>query len=277
MNYRITKQNTGLIKRIRNIFISIIYVAYLHCRKLIRIKNTSTVYCTVLLYHSISDDEVFRFKEQMTILKQLTIPIPLDYNGPFKKDACYSMVTFDDAFKSVIDNALPEMRKLEIPFTLFIPAGQLGTNPGWFENAGEKDTSETISSADELLSIPSDIVTFGSHTIDHYNLRQLNYEKACVEIKESKKILESQLHKEIQYFAFPYGAYNSVLIACCLETGYKQIFSTIPEPPFQPLRNYLKGRIEIYLSDSKIEFMLKILGGYGWKARSKLIKDIFKA
>ena len=132
-------------------------------------------------------------------------------------------------------------------------------------DTGDRDESEIISSIDELLSIPSEIVTFGSHTINHNNLRQLDYEKACVEIRESKKMLESQLNKEIKYFAFPYGAYNSKLIECCHETGYKQIFSIAPESPFTPLRNYLKGRIEVNLSDWKIEFILKILGDMAGK------------
>ena len=234
------------------------------------------VYCTILLYHAIRDDEVVRFKKQMNILKKVTTAIPLDYNGPFDNKKFYSIITFDDAFKNVITNAAPELIKLNIPFTIFIPVGQLGSNAGWLTNSGHRDEHETVSSIDELLSIPPDIVTFGSHTINHHSLCQLDHESACVEIRESKSMLESQLQKKIEYFAFPHGAYNPRLIACCRETGYKQIFSIAPEPPITSLRNYLKGRIEINPSNWKIEFILKILGGYGWKALTRSVRRMLK-
>lgn len=239
-------------------------------------KKTNIVYCTIIFYHSIRDDEVLQFRKQMDIIKKLTTTIPLGYEGPFNNKVCYSIVTFDDAFRSVLKNALPDMENLEIPFTVFIPAGQLGANPGWLKDTGDKDESEIISSADELLSIPSETVTFGSHTINHHNLRQLDHEKACIEIKESKRILESQLQKEIKYFAFPFGAHDSKIVKYCHEAGYKQVFSIVPESPYAPLRKYVKGRTSVDPSDWKIEFMLKILGGYGWKSVTRTIRKILK-
>jgi len=234
------------------------------------------VYCTILFYHAIPDDKVIKFTKQMKILKQLTSTIPLDYDGPYKKKVWYSIVTFDDAFKSIIRNGLPEMSRLEIPFTVFIPAGHLGTNPGWLKNTGDENESEPILSIDELLGLPWELATFGSHSINHHNLKQVDYEKACTEIIDSKKILELHLNREIRYFSFPYGAYDSTLIPCCLEAGYKQIFTIIPEAPFEPLRNYVKGRIEVNLSDWTIEFILKILGGYGWKSHIRSMRAMMK-
>ena len=269
-------QNVVFLARLKNIFISIIYLACLQCKQLILCRKTKKVYCTILYYHSIPDDEVDNFRAQINILKQLTTPIALSYDGPWDNRTRYSIITFDDAFKSVITNAAPKLIKLNIPFTIFIPAGHVGRNPEWLKNTGYKDESETIASVDELLHISSDFVTFGSHTVNHPNLNQLNYENAFTEITESKKILESQFKQEIRYLAFPFGAYNSRLIKFCHEAGYRQTFSIAPESPCAPLRKYVKGRIVVDPSDWRIEFMLKILGGYGWKALTKSMRAILK-
>lgn len=271
------EQKIGFIKRLRDILISIMYLICLRLKYLLILcTGRKVVYGTILVYHAVSDDMVERFKYQMNILKQFTTPISIDYDGPFERKAHYSIITFDDAFKSVIKNAVPELTKLNIPFTVFIPAGGLGEYPGWLKNSGDKDEFETIASVDELMSIPSDIVTFGSHTINHNNLKQLDYEKACVEIRDSKIVLESLFEKEIKYFAFPNGAYNTNLIACCVESGYMQIFLIAPESPLAPMKKYVKGRVIVRPSDWDIEFTLKILGGYGWRSLTKSIKEGLK-
>lgn len=257
------------MNKITNIFISTIYLfcvqaTFLFCRK------TKLPYCIILTYHSIPDGEIDRFKKQMQILKRFTTPIPINYDGPFHSGTRYSILTFDDARKSVIRNALPEMRKLEVPFTLFIPTRYLSTNPGC---NGDNEEGDTTSSIEELSALPTDIVTFGSHTVNHFDLTRVDYEKACQEIEGSKTMLESQFKREIKYFAFPYGSYNHKLVECCHKAGYQQIFSLIPESPLAPLKKYLKGRVLVGTSNGKIEFMLKILGGYGWKGFAKTMRD----
>jgi peptidoglycan/xylan/chitin deacetylase (PgdA/CDA1 family) len=188
----------------------------------------------------------------------------------------YTIVTFDDAFKSIINNGVPVLEKAKTPFTLFIPAGQLGKNPGWLKNTGHRDECDAVSSIEELLRIPSEIATFGSHTINHSDLSQITHEEALTEIRDSKIILESNLKKEINYFSFPYGRYTFKIVECCNEAGYNQVFSTMPESPLAPLKKYVKGRIDVDPSDWYVEFILKILGGFGWRTFSSSIKQRLK-
>ena len=261
------------MNRIKNIFISIIYIICIQTIFFFH-RKIKLPYCIIIAYHSIPDSETERFKKQMQILKRLTTPISISYDGPFDSKTRYTIVTFDDAFKNVIRNALPEMTQLKIPFAIFIPAGCLSANPNWLENTGDADENETISSIDELSKLPAELVTYGSHTVNHPDLILVDYEKACFEIKESKTILESQLNRGIQYFAFPYGNYNAKITEYCHEVGYMQVFTVFPESPLSPLGQFVKGRVIVRPSDWRIEFVLKILGGYGWKACSKSIKKI---
>ena len=260
-----------MVKRVAKIFISLIYLIYLQV-KFCFTKRSDAIYCTVIFYHSIPYDKIDRFKKQINILNKLTTPIPLSCEGSLNNKLRYSIVTFDDAFKSIINNAVPVLEKAKTPFALFIPAGQLDKNPGWLKDTGYKDEFEVVASAEELLRIPSKIATFGSHTINHYDLTQIKDNEALTEIKDSKKILESMLKREVNYFSFPYGRYTGKILDFCNEAGYTQVLGILPESPFTPLKSYIRGRIEVDPSDWYIEFIVKILGGYGWRTFSSSTK-----
>ncbi|WNO10650.1 polysaccharide deacetylase family protein [Teredinibacter sp. KSP-S5-2] len=54
----------------------------------------------------------------------------------------------------------------------------------------------------------SEFCTIGSHTINHYNLRQLNQNDAKSELLKSKQQLESIISTPVNHFAYPFGTLN---------------------------------------------------------------------
>lgn len=76
----------------------------------------------------------------------------------------------------------------------------------------------------------SNLVSFGSHTINHKRLRQVNDVEAIYEITESKKILENKLGN-IDYFAYPYGGpdtdYSEQHKKMAKNAGYKAVATCI--------------------------------------------------
>ncbi|MCI0555342.1 MAG: polysaccharide deacetylase family protein [Anaerolineae bacterium] len=59
---------------------------------------------------------------------------------------------------------------------------------------------------DQLKQLASDpLVTLSAHTVNHYVLSSLRDEEVQYEILESKRILESNLDKQIDHFAYPFG------------------------------------------------------------------------
>lgn len=252
------------IKRIRNILISAVYLLYVHLDLFFGDKGEKA-YCTVLYYHSIPDVEANKFKRQMKILGRVSTPIPITYEGRLNPKKRYCIVTFDDAFKTVAANGVPELVRYGIPFTLFIPTANVGRKPEWLSNTGHKDEDECVLSIRELLDIRSRNVTFGSHAETHNDLTMVDLDLARAEISKSKAFLESNLKEEIRYLSFPHGAFTGPLIDLCRQAGYGQVFSITPESPTMPLRNYVKGRTKVDPSDWTIEFVLKAMGGYGWK------------
>ena len=73
----------------------------------------------VLEYHSVKSRQRGKFARQMDILLEKSHPVSADIEGPLGNGQLYVAVTFDDGFQSVVENALPELRKRGIPAALF--------------------------------------------------------------------------------------------------------------------------------------------------------------
>lgn len=59
----------------------------------------------------------------------------------------------------------------------------------------------------ELASDP--LVTIGAHTRGHYSLAALDEESVRKEMLESRHVLESQLNRSVDHFAYPFGGANA--------------------------------------------------------------------
>ena len=68
----------------------------------------------------------------------------------------------------------------------------------------------------------------------------------------SKTIIEEVIGngKEVQFFAYPFGAYDSDLIECLRHSGYKGAFTTSPGGNVQGDDPYLLKRMMILDEDS---------------------------
>lgn len=229
--------------------------------------------CVVLFYHSVMDDQREKFARQMdavlrhAMLVDPAAPAPLECGGE------YVAITFDDANANIIANALPALRERRIPAMIFVISERLGVIPDW-ENFGPGYTpEERTMTKEQLQSLPTDCVRFGSHTRTHPVLTKLDESKARDELISSRRELETMLGQTIQAFSFPYGAYNDRLIQLCREAGYKRIFTTDPVFAFQQSDEFVVGRIAAEPTDGGLEFRLKVAGAYRWVKAASNVKQ----
>lgn len=127
------------------------------------------------------------------------------------------MISFDDVTESFWTYAYPILKKRQIPFTLFVATDYIN--------------KEGFLSSEQLQQLSDDeLCTIGSHGISHQYFSCMSKETIIKELKESKVILQQLTHREIKYFAFPYGAFFSCgyHFKHHVLDYYKAGFSTIP-------------------------------------------------
>ena len=220
--------------------------------------------CVILHYHSVGLEFRPQFARQMDALIRWVTPISANHRHPLLPGENYAAVTFDDAFQCVIQNAVPELIQRRIPATLFVVANLLGATANWTTFNEDHISEERIATAEQLMGLPHDLMTVGSHTMSHPWLPSLSQAEAKTELSASREKLRNLLNRDISVFSFPYGALNEQLITLCREVGYERVFTIQPKLAFASPQEFVVGRIAANPTDWPLEFYLKLLGAYRW-------------
>lgn len=167
----------------------------------------------ILLYHLVEagtdcpvDLPLNVFRDQMMELRRSTRILRLTeavrrLRSGEKDPRTAVVVTFDDAYDNFVSQALPVLEDLAIPVTLYIPVGFIdGTSPSPITHL---DHLRPASWEDLRTAVRSGLVTPGSHTLTHPDLRRLTRPDAVNEVVRSREVLEDRLGVAVETFAYP--------------------------------------------------------------------------
>ncbi len=192
----------------------------------------------VLTYHNIGSEPGFNtvaessLEEQLQYIRSNYQVLSVDEyinhileRGKAKQGA--ALITFDDAYTSYVERALPVLTKMNLRSVLFICTGSIGKSNEW-DSPDERFSiinEETI----KLLSEDS-LITIGAHTESHRSLTLLGEKDLKDEMTTPKEKLEMLTGKPVDYIAYPYGQFhlnvNNKVKKAANEAGYKAAFST---------------------------------------------------
>lgn len=229
---------------------------------------------TVLYYHAVKQYERRRFARQLDDFLRLARPFDAGSPGSMVGGGRQAAVTFDDGFRSVIENALPELAARGIPFTMFVPSGSMGLPPGWVRE-GHPFRDERVMSAGELAEFcRNPLATVGSHGVSHRNLLRIGAAEAEKELLDSRSALEAVVGAPVELFSFPHGGHDAALIDAARRAGYRRVFTIEPRPVGADASVVAVGRVAVNPWDWRVEFLLKVAGAYRWR-RHKVCDERF--
>jgi peptidoglycan/xylan/chitin deacetylase (PgdA/CDA1 family) len=216
---------------------------------LLRILSTFLLLCSILLpvaagadvtvfiYHRFGDNrypstnvDTERFREQMAYLKAndyKVIPLAemvtaLKDKKPLPHKA--AVITIDDGYRTVYNEAWPVLRSFGFPFTVFL-----------YTRATEEDWGDHLS-WEQVLEMQAAGVDFQDHGYAHHRmadrppgLDDAEY-RAWIrwDLRKSGTILTGRLGAPPRYLALPYGEYNRTVLEEAAKLGYQAIFSQDP-------------------------------------------------
>lgn len=230
--------------------------------------TTRSQYLTILYYHGVPASKTASFAAQMAILARVARVVSADWQGPPGTDVhdtrqLLTAITFDDAFESVVENALPVLAAHRFPCTIFVPVGHLGRPPGWSMEADD-DCDERVATADQLRAVDGNLVAIGSHTVHHPRLSAISDDGIKQELDTSMSALTALFGRKADLLAFPYGDYDERVEAICRASGYRMAFTIHPTQIHPAADAYLRGRVAVDPADGALEFFLKASGSYDW-------------
>jgi len=136
------------------------------------------------------------------------------------------LLTFDDGFQDFADNGWPLLQKHGFGGLVFLVLNHLGGQNDWDIAVGDKPAP--LMSLETIQELAKQGTQFGSHTLTHPRLANLDEEDQHREIFGSRTIPASdfQLPTSDLSICYPYGSYNETTLSLCREAGYKYGFST---------------------------------------------------
>lgn len=119
------------------------------------------------------------------------------------------VLTFDDGFRSVAEQAQPVLAELGFRATVFVVAGRCG---GWNDWPGQPPALPRLPllARDELRALErGGVFEIGSHGFDHVRLERARDDVLEREVAASRQDLEALLGHEVALFAYPYGRFDA--------------------------------------------------------------------
>ena len=144
-------------------------------------------------YHTVSPDEVMAYLNRGARLPSKPI-----------------LLTFDDTDLDQYTTAYPEMKKYGFKGVFFIMTVSLGR---------PHDMSREM-----VRSLSDEGNTIGSHTWDHHNVKKYQGEDWTIQLDKPTRQLEQITGKQIRYFAYPFGLWNTAAIPELKKRGFTAAF-----------------------------------------------------
>jgi peptidoglycan/xylan/chitin deacetylase (PgdA/CDA1 family) len=262
------------VKRMAKLAISLLYfLAGALARWILRAIGLSPhPRLVILYYHGIPQEYRGNFVRQMEALRRGARVSPAFYRGNLPLDKQSVAITFDDAYVSVAENALPELAARGFHSTIFVPVGSLGSCPTWTIENSSPDYCEVVMSGERIATLPTSLVTLGSHSVTHPHLSRLDPDDARKEIEGSRHIMKNLTTQDIRLFAFPHGDHDSTIVEMCRAAGYDYVFSIIPRLVDTTSSDFVRGRVQVDPLDGPLEFFLKYNGAYAWLSPLSSVK-----
>jgi peptidoglycan/xylan/chitin deacetylase (PgdA/CDA1 family) len=173
-------------------------------------------------------------------------------------------VTFDDAYRSVLELARPILDRLGMPASVYVPTAWPGRDePMTWDGidqwlGGEHEHELRCMSWEELRGLADHGWEVGSHTRSHPRLPELDEPTLADELAGSRADCEAGLGRPCETLAYPYGAVDERVVEAAGRAGYRYAVS-LPRR-LHPPRPLCWPRVGMYHVDGEV----------GWRWRAKV-------
>ncbi|MEQ1885800.1 MAG: polysaccharide deacetylase family protein [Bryobacteraceae bacterium] len=194
------------------------------------------------------------------------------------------VLTFDDGYESVYQEALPILEELDLTATVFVTVNFLNKKvaPPWRskepallrEYSSQADLFRPLTWPQLDTLVRSRRFTVGSHTMNHELLALISRADSRREIQDAKRELEDRVGREVAHFSYPfgvaaYGAYSQETDALVREAGYDCSVTAEIGSVRCGSGPFLMPRISLVNRDSGQDACAKASGAYDWVATAQ--------
>jgi len=218
----------------------------------------------VLLYHDVTDHFYWSFsratpelfKRQMKALsKKGYKSVSLDSVFETESKGLFFSLTFDDGFKSILNNVLPVLKEHGFIGSVFIVTAYMGKKSFWDVNIG--GIYKTHMNWDDIFKLKDCGWEIGSHSHRHRDLTKISKTEVIDDINKSVTIMEKELGQKPKYFSYPFGRTNREVSEIVKSAGFHAAFTSYPDRN-NVIERFAAGRRPVYLFDTSQDVIARV-------------------
>lgn len=227
-----------------------------------------TARATVLAYHGVGEPPpgadvhgLFvtpaRFRAQLELLAKHRQVVPLEavVSGQLPPGKPAVALTFDDAYRHLLDEAVPLMASYGFPSTVFVPTRWVGERNTWdAPSACDLD----IMSAEELRAAEQQGMAAESHGHAHIDMRTASAQEVVDDLAASRRHLRELTGRDPRFLAWPFKDGSPQAQGLARDAGFAAAFS-IDQPH---AGTFSWERVQVTPPDGRALFALKTSGRY---------------
>jgi peptidoglycan/xylan/chitin deacetylase (PgdA/CDA1 family) len=185
------------------------------------------------------------------------------------------VVTFDDAFADFHRNAFPVLNQYGFTATVYIPTA-------FINEARTSFKSKECMTWGEIRELQNSGISFGSHTVNHPQLYELEERLVKDEVEISKQTIEQQLGCAVDSFAYPFAfpdvdsEFKKSLREILSRAGYSNGVCTSIGTAKSGDDPFFMKRIPINACDDIALFEAKLKGAYNWLSQPQYVLKLTK-
>jgi len=128
-------------------------------------------------------------------------------------------ITIDDGLADVAEHACPELARLGLPATLFVPSGYIGDRARWLPGA---DADRPILSRSAIADLAAEGFEIGSHGRSHIAADINDLAVVAEDALVSRLVLEECIGAPVRSFAYPFGYHSAAGRRAVRAAGFEQ-------------------------------------------------------
>jgi peptidoglycan/xylan/chitin deacetylase (PgdA/CDA1 family) len=129
-------------------------------------------------------------------------------------------LTFDDGYRDFVEYAMPVLARQGMTGSVYVVARKLSGWSDWDEPCSP------LMSVGDVRAAAAAGHEVGSHSSTHPRLSETPTVDLVREVGESRRILQEVLDADITGFCYPYGAFNTSVVAAVVNAGYDYACAT---------------------------------------------------
>ena len=185
------------------------------------------------------------------------------------------VITFDDGYSDFYQNAFPILERHGFTASVFLPTAYIG------DERRQLKGRECLTWS-EIRELQRHGISFGSHTVTHPQLRDLDAQAVKEEVVASKQTIEQKLGCAVESFAYPYafpeteGEFKGRLRDLLGQAGYKNGVCTTVGRADSASDTFFLRRLPVNSDDDPRLFEAKLEGAYDWLAKPQYLMKLAK-